>query len=109
MANEGGVTRDGNDPVYELGTLGCTGLEFNCHGFTEFLCQDRVEYAWLMQLLVGRITGAVSTEQVLVTHYDIFKSCYVHVLMFGCKSGGQITSVCSLATAYIKLLDGYIA
>ena len=65
-AAEGGeTTGDGNDPVYELGTLGLTGLDFNCHGFTEFLCQERVEYGWLMQLLVGRITGAVCTEQVL--------------------------------------------
>lgn len=54
----------GGDPTYELGHVACSGINFNCHGFTEFMCQERVEYAWLMQLLVERITGAVSTEQV---------------------------------------------
>ena len=39
-------------------------IDFNCHGFTEYLCQERVEYAWMMQLLVGRVTGVVSPLQV---------------------------------------------
>ena len=53
-----------DDAGYELGHLACTGFAFSCHGLTDYLCQERVEYGWMMQLQVGRITGAVSSQQV---------------------------------------------
>ena len=49
---------------HQLGHVFINGIDLNCHGLTEFLCAERVEYAWMMQLLVGRITGAVSSLQV---------------------------------------------
>ena len=48
----------------ELGHVVCGGLQLNCHGLTEILLRERVEYAWLMQLQVHRITAALSTAQV---------------------------------------------
>ena len=62
------VPPGGGNSAYELGHAACSGIDLNCHGFTEFMCQERVEYAWLMQLLVGRITGAISSEQVRRTN-----------------------------------------
>lgn len=49
---------------HDLGHIFINGIDLNCHGFTEFLCEERVEYAWMMQLLLGRITGALSSLQV---------------------------------------------
>lgn len=49
---------------YEVGHVVLDSVDFNCHGFTEYLCEERVEYAWMMQLVIGRITGAVSSMQV---------------------------------------------
>ena len=48
----------------ELGHVIVSGLSLHCHGFVELLCQERVEYAWLMKLTIQRIAGAVSTLQV---------------------------------------------
>ena len=48
----------------ELGHVACGGLQLNCHGFTEMLCGERVEYAWLMQLQLHRISAALTTLQV---------------------------------------------
>ena len=48
----------------ELGHIVCGGLQLNCHGLTEMLCGERVEYAWLMQLQLSRITAALTTSQV---------------------------------------------
>ena len=53
-----------SDSQYTMGHLVLNGVDFRCHGLTEFLYQERVEYAWLMQLCVGRIAGAFSTQQV---------------------------------------------
>ena len=49
---------------HDLGHIFIDGIDLNCHGLTEFLCEERVEYAWMMQLLLGRITGALSALQV---------------------------------------------
>ena len=48
----------------EMGHVLCGGLQLNCHGLTEMLLGERVEYAWLMQLDVHQVTGVVSTSQV---------------------------------------------
>ena len=48
----------------EVGHVLCGGLQLNCHGLTEMLLGERVEYAWLMQLQVNKITAALSTAQV---------------------------------------------
>ena len=56
-------TREGAGTA-ELGHIAFQGLNFNCHGLTEMMCGERVEYAWLMQLQLHRITGALSTLQV---------------------------------------------
>lgn len=47
-----------------LGHAVVSGLEFSCHGFTEFMLQERVEYAWMMRLNLGKIFGSASVEQV---------------------------------------------
>lgn len=47
-----------------MGHVVLNGIDFRCHGLTEYLYGERVEYAWLMQLFVGRIAGAFSTQQV---------------------------------------------
>jgi hypothetical protein len=47
----------------EVGHVLCGGLQLNCHGLTEMLLGERVEYAWLMQLQVNKITAALSTAQ----------------------------------------------
>ena len=52
------------DPEYSLGHASCSGVDFLCHGFTEFLLQERVEYGWLMKLIIGKIAGNVSVDQV---------------------------------------------
>lgn len=54
------------EPDYSLGYVSSTGVDFLCQGFTEFLLQERVEYGWLMKLVVGKIAGTVSVEQVRV-------------------------------------------
>ena len=41
-----------------------SGVSLRCHGFTELLCEERVEYAWLINLTIKRIAGTVSTLQV---------------------------------------------
>ena len=48
----------------ELGHVIVSGLSLQAHGFIELLCQERVEYAWLMKLTIQRIAGTVSTLQV---------------------------------------------
>ena len=53
-----------SDSQYEMGHAVLNGVDFRCHGFTEYLYGERVEYAWLMQLVIGRIAGAFSTQQV---------------------------------------------
>lgn len=53
-----------SDSQYDLGHILLNGVDFRCHGLTDYLCQERVEYAWLMQLTIGRIAGAFSTQQV---------------------------------------------
>ena len=53
-----------SDSQFEMGHAVLNGVDFRCHGFTEYLYGERVEYAWLMQLVVGRIGGAFSTQQV---------------------------------------------
>ena len=53
-----------SDSQYDMGHVVLNGIDFRCHGLTEYLYQERVEYAWLMQLCVGRIAGAASTQQV---------------------------------------------
>ena len=53
-----------SDSQYTMGHAVLNGVDFRCHGLTEYLHQERVEYAWLMQLHVGRIAGAFSTQQV---------------------------------------------
>ena len=53
-----------SDSQYDMGHVVLNGVDFRCHGLTEHLYQERVEYAWLMQLHVGRIAGAFSTQQV---------------------------------------------
>ena len=50
---------------FSMGHMVISSVNFNCHGLTEYLCQERVEYAWMMQLLVGRIVGAMSPRQLL--------------------------------------------
>ena len=52
------------DPEYSLGHVSCNGADFLCQGFTEFLLQERVEYGWLMKLIVDKIAGNVSVDQV---------------------------------------------
>jgi hypothetical protein len=47
----------------ELGHIACGGIQLNCHGLTEMLCRERVEYAWLMQLQLHRISAALTTLQ----------------------------------------------
>jgi len=37
---------------------------FRAHGLNETLCKERVEYAWIMDLDVGSVEGALATEQV---------------------------------------------
>lgn len=80
------VPRPANDascpPICELGNIACTGLELKCDGFTEFFCQERVEYAWLMQLVVGRITGTVSTEQVHVAARFTYLSALFYYYLY---------------------------
>jgi hypothetical protein len=49
---------------YSLGHVALSSIQFTCHGFTEFLLKERVEYAWMMKLDVGKIAGSVSGEQV---------------------------------------------
>lgn len=49
-----------------MGHAVLNGVDFRCHGFTEYLYGERVEYAWLMQLIIGRIAGAFSTQQVML-------------------------------------------
>ena len=44
--------------------MSCNGADFLCQGFTEFLLQERVEYGWLMKLIVDKIVGNVSVDQV---------------------------------------------
>lgn len=39
-------------------------MQLNCHGLTEMLCGERVEYAWLMQLQLNRVSAALTTLQV---------------------------------------------
>lgn len=59
------VTSPSASPTnHDLGHVVISSIDLNCHGFTEFLCQERVEYSWMMQLLIGRLTGAVSSLQV---------------------------------------------
>ena len=69
----------GSGTKYELGHVLVGGVAFNCHGFTEYLCQERVEYAWMMQLKIGRITGSVSTRQVSVcgVQDNVFCVCFL--------------------------------
>ena len=68
-------SQSAGSPGYEMGNVACTGLDLNCHGFTEFMCEERVEYAWLMQLQVGRIMGGVSSEQVSEPDNRNVRSC----------------------------------
>ena len=65
-----------------LGHVVINSIDFNCHGFTEFMCQERVEYAWMMQLLIGRITGAASPLQ-LMRALDWLFTAYVSVAAAG--------------------------
>lgn len=53
-----------SDSQYAMGHVVLNGVDFRCHGLTEYLYGERVEYAWLMQLAMGRIAGAFSTQQV---------------------------------------------
>ncbi len=58
----------------ELGHLVVSGLSLRCHGFTELLCAERVEYAWLIHLSMARITGTVSTLQVERRERGMFRT-----------------------------------
>lgn len=53
-----------NSQEYSLGHLVLSGLNFTCHGLTEFMLKERVEYAWMMKLDLGKIVGSISGEQV---------------------------------------------
>lgn len=56
----------------EIGHVVCRGLSLNCHGLTDMLVGERVEYAWLMQLDLQKITASFSTAQVfqpLILYY----------------------------------------
>ena len=44
--------------------MALSGVKFTCHGFTEFLLKERVEYAWMMKLDIGKIAGCISGDQV---------------------------------------------
>ena len=65
-----------------LGHVVINAIDFNCHGFTQYLCQERVEYAWLMQLQLGRVVGAVSPLQLLQAG-DWFLTTVIHVFAIG--------------------------
>ena len=52
---------------YNLGYLVLSSVDFRCHGFTELLLMERVEYAWMMKLDIGEIVGTVSAQQVFET------------------------------------------
>lgn len=54
-----------------LGQLTIPRIVFQGHGLNETLCQERVEYAWLMDLNVGCIEGAIATEQVVSEYISI--------------------------------------
>ena len=73
-----------------LGQLTIPNVVFRGHGLNETLCRERVEYAWLMDIDVGCIEGAIATEQVSLyvymqcTHnvkyiieYDDFYHCHI--------------------------------
>ncbi|XP_065883206.1 bridge-like lipid transfer protein family member 1 [Dysidea avara] len=61
-----------------LGQLTIPSVMFRGHGLNETLYKERVEYAWIMDLDVGRVEGALATEQVLVV-VDWLQSTVAHV------------------------------
>lgn len=80
-----------------LGHVVINSIDLNCHGLTEFMCQERVEYAWMIQLLIGRITGAVSPLQLLHA-MDWFLTAFVHIFAVGdglaVAPDGELISPC---------------
>ena len=66
--------RQVSDSQYTMGHVVLNGVDFRCHGLTEYLYGERVEYAWLMQLAIGRIAGAFSTQQVRNTDTEYMSS-----------------------------------
>ena len=91
-----------NFTSYEMGHLVLSGIDFRCHGFTEFMCGERVEYAWLMQLAFGRITGAFSTPQ--VRQSVCLRVCmymYIYVRGIVCCEHGWECGVCNIC-AYVS-------
>ncbi len=76
------IVEEGGSDSHMLGHVIIQSINFNCHGFTEYMCAERVEYAWMMQLLIGRITGAVSPRQLMVAG-DWLLTTVTHVFGIG--------------------------
>lgn len=44
--------------------MALSGVTFSCHGLTEILLKERVEYAWMMKLNIGVVSASVSLNEV---------------------------------------------
>ena len=49
---------------HKLGVVALSGVTFCCHGLTEILLKERVEYAWMMKLNIGDVLASVSLNEV---------------------------------------------
>ena len=61
-----------------LGQLTIPSVVFRGHGLNEMLCRERVEYAWLMDIDVGCIEGAIATEQVSAYKTQAGEFSHIH-------------------------------
>ena len=101
-----------NFTSYEMGHLVLSGIDFRCHGFTEFMCGERVEYAWLMQLAFGRVTGAFSTPQ--VRRPVCLRVCmYMYIYVRGivcCEHGWEwgVCNICAYVIVRVCCLDNFV-
>lgn len=82
-----------------LGQLTIPSILFRGHGLNETVCRERVEYAWLMDIDVGCIEGAMATEQVRLLNI----SMHVYMYVF---SMGYIVScvVCNMSISTEPLM-----
>ncbi|XP_019853101.1 PREDICTED: uncharacterized protein KIAA1109-like isoform X3 [Amphimedon queenslandica] len=64
---------------HKLGVVALSGVTFCCHGLTEILLKERVEYAWMMKLNIGAVSASVSLNELFpVVHY--FLTALSHVI-----------------------------
>lgn len=81
--------------VAEVGHVVCGGLQLNCHGLTEMLLGERVEYAWLMQFQINKITAALSTAQVC---WGLVYCCRNLVILSTADGGRSLAADCGPAS-----------